>query len=1265
MAVGRDPCMCCDAYVPGSFLLIEAGSCNSCNTFLSVASVDKCTKCSSNQTSDCISAVCAAGHVPNSYSAGLCSSCDDAYASVPSVASCEVCVGQAVTDCIAATCAAGYSTFMAAGGYCCSDFADVTSVEACTECSGEQTSDCVSATCAAGYSTFMAGGGYCCSDFSSEPSVDVCTECTGELMSNCTRATCAVGYHSFSAETAMCLPYLCAVAHVTAPINGQLGDVCNGSETTIPHGASCDLTCSPGLTLINQPQCIGSSLSSTTATCCNDLSTEPSVVPGSCTECVGSAFNDCRSADCAVGYVPETFANGTCSPCSDVFVSIASVASCEACSGPEPRHCTSATCASGYVPQSYSDGICIECYDFASESSVVSGSCTTCTGPQAIDCTEATCASGYHSYANGSCCVDSVEERTSSGCACIAGFSRTSGCAPDYQCSAGTTCFKSADDGGCRVEADCSQCNGGYFSAAGESCQLCERGKVPVFGQSSCERCPAGSAPSADGTACEQCNSSTYSSFGIECIECPAPFVINDLRTSCSACSPGSGPNIDGSLCLQCADGWYSTFGICIECILPRVVSSDRASCVDPTMCAAGTQCLNSSGCDQQESCSVCPAGQISTTGGYCQTCDDSKVANVDHTFCEACLPGSAPSDDRSSCVQCRGTSYSALGIACTMCEAPNVVDLTRTTCSACAAGTGPNANRTECTSCVGTTYSTFGQCQSCDPPNVVDSEHLSCTACSPGQEPNANRTACIACTGTMFSSFGVQCVKCGTAQVPNSERTRCDDAGQVTELVTDLSVVEGMIGRNSTSNLLVQATLIVNASFHVLGSTSHEVWIQRLIRDVASALGMEVGQLKIANQQEGRHRRRTQSGRENIIAFVIDSPDPMDALRELAAQLNDLDSVLLNSPTAGAVLVPHQTPAFNFVCPAGMMRAAGDPQCTSCGGTQIPNPEQTACTECSPSTIPSADHTECVCDIGSYSVSSLPIIQCFDLDYFPNDPLSPSGENCYACPACLNCTTETVTLMPGYDFVASDAATTEGLNALKCPVPTGCPSRILHNRATASRTGALSQRDLIAGNCSEGFAGLLCAKCKEGYKMSPTKTCHRCSVDRSIWSPLLLLPIFLALTYFGFRKVLTFRRKKREEKVVAAKLLFYELANASTSLSRTSTGSSLTEVTREQMITGIRQLGLTLPGDVAHELLESIDIDHSDTINTYEFENWMEKDISRAKVRLQLICAISFRSDRTECQVSADGDDYGENYCWPCTVSRFDISILNMLRAT
>ena len=116
---------------------------------------------------------------------------------------------------------------------------------------------------------------------------------------------------------------------------------------------------------------------------------------------------------------------------------------------------------------------------------------------------------------------------------------------------------------------------------------------------------------------------------------------------------------------------------------------------------------------------------------------------------------------NRTACVSCTGTVFSAFGQACAPCSAPNVVNMNRTTCSACLAGTGPNQDRDACTRCYGNTHAVTGSCEECFP-----------------------------------------------GKAANPQKTQCEDVGQLTELLTDMYVVEDIIGENSSTNLLVQTTL-------------------------------------------------------------------------------------------------------------------------------------------------------------------------------------------------------------------------------------------------------------------------------------------------------------------------------------------------------------------------------------------------------------------------------------------------------------------------
>ena len=72
---------------------------------------------------------------------------------------------------------------------------------------------------------------------------------------------------SLSSTTATCTVQTCDVSDVVAPTNGQFGALCAAAATTINHGVACDLSCDSGFSVRAQPICIGTALSSTTAAC--------------------------------------------------------------------------------------------------------------------------------------------------------------------------------------------------------------------------------------------------------------------------------------------------------------------------------------------------------------------------------------------------------------------------------------------------------------------------------------------------------------------------------------------------------------------------------------------------------------------------------------------------------------------------------------------------------------------------------------------------------------------------------------------------------------------------------------------------------------------------------------------------------------------------------------------------------------------------------------------------------------------------------------
>ena len=209
---------------------------------------------------------------------------------------------------------------------------------------------------------------------------------------------------------------------------------------------------------------------------------------------------------------------------------------------------------------------------------------------------------------------------------------------------------------------------------------------------------------------------------------------------------------------------------------------------------------------------------------------------------------------------------------------------------------------------------------------------------------------------------------------------------------------------------------------------------------------------------------------------------------------------------------------------------------------------------------------------------------------------MPPSEEGCYICPTeCLNCSTTAIALKQGYRFSTTRALATQSRDGLRCPIASACPAQILQPQPIDPANES-SPRELVLTECTSGFAGMLCAKCANGYKMSVLQTCEPCDTSTTAWSPWLLVPLLLAAMYVALRKFFTFRREKRQEKLGAARRLFAALSSTPSVVA--SGQAPPTELSKTQMIAGMAKLGLTVPDNVAFDLLDAMDIDHSGSIN-------------------------------------------------------------------
>ena len=200
---------------------------------------------------------------------------------------------------------------------------------------------------------------------------------------------------------------------------------------------------------------------------------------------------------------------------------------------------------------------------------------------------------------------------------------------------------------------------------------------------------------------------------------------------------------------------------------------------------------------------------------------------------------------------------------------------------------------------------------------------------------------------------------------------------------------------------------------------------------------------------------------------------------------------------------------------------------------------------------------------------------------------------------------------MAEFQFLHAEAPVAQTRNAFKCPVASACPEQALRPTAP-NETSAAST--LNAQPCRNGTTGILCASCEPGWRKAPSGRCTQCASSASdgigfkqLSSGLFLISVGTVVAYVALRKLLTFKRQKRQKSLGAAQSLFAELD---------SDGSG--EITRDEMRANLALLqGMELDEDTAARLIEAIDIDHSGDIDEIEFVAWMEHSTSQLKTSM------------------------------------------------
>ena len=536
---------------------------------------------------------------------------------------------------------------------------------------------------------------------------------------------------------------------------------------------------------------------------------------GTCSLCPAGAYtrssnNMTACVSCATG----TFANGTgltgCSNCSlyvctpgtyiDVKCGGATPGTCPLCppgtytKGPNMTACTN--CATGtfangtgltgcancslYVcaPGTFRTGVCGGNYSGCSACGLGSYSakagaanCTACSNG-----TYAT-QSGMSACLNCSICTagnfwtiscNMTNNGTCSACA-PASYSSTSGTTSCIACANGTF----ANQSGMSVCQNCSLCKAGNFLASpcggsvDGTCLPCATGFYSASaGLPACTACPNGTYSNQSGiTACTNCSLCRPGSFyAIPCA--------GTTNGSCAVCPSGSYSASAGLLvCPACAGGTYAN-------------QTGMTSCLNCSLCSAGTIVASPCGGSINGSCSECAQGTYAAVKGLtvCSPCPPGAYAAATRqAACALCTTRTyAPYSGMSACLGCTGcpagsfTSASCGGSAVDICSACPSGSYTssasgNSACTACGAGSyALAAGATACIGCPGCPTgqyvtvvcggSTLGSCAACGVGTYpVSTTAMVCTTC---QETCSSGTGCAAGFYACVPQFTV-CTAC------------------------------------------------------------------------------------------------------------------------------------------------------------------------------------------------------------------------------------------------------------------------------------------------------------------------------------------------------------------------------------------------------------------------------------------------------------------------------------------------------------------------
>ena len=1088
-----------------------------------------CTQCTAGHYAvNNVCEVCEAGKIQLNPGATSCEECTDGKEPNEDKTECNCPTGEGIVDAVCTQCTAGHYAINNVCEVCeAGKVQGAPGATSCEECTGgseaneDQTEcDCptgegfvedVCTQCTAGHYAVNNACEVCeAGKVQANPGATSCEECTGgrEPNEGKTECVCPTGEGIVDAACTQC-----TAGHYA--INNAC-EVCEAGKVQEAAGATSCEECTGGrVPNEDQTECV--------------CPTGEGIVEGVCTQCTAGQYavnNVCQACD--EGKVQKLAGQTSCEECTGGSEANEDQTDCDCPTGEGFVDDVCTQCTAGHYAV---NNVCEVCEAGKAQEAAGATSCEECTAPKITneDQTACVCPAGYeHNDETGDCdiCLEGTSETEGACVACEAGKVQPSqGQSSCNSCTGGSSPNEAKTDCVCPTgygfdELDtCVECTAGHFAKdsicepCGEGevqegtgateCVACTGGKIPNEAKTECA-CPAGSVFDEELATCEMCEPGTIEEAG-ECVACGANEVqANAGQTECDTCTGGSSPNANQTqcdcpagegfvenTCAKCQPGKYALDNECVacdsdkiqpnegatscdECDHAKVPNEDQTECVcspgtevdgdtgDCTPCAAGEK-------EVAGECVACGENEIQSATGMtsCDTCENGKVANDEHTECK-CPAGNEFDAENSQCVKCTVGKKEENG-ACVACPEGEVqAEEGQTSCNGCTGGSAANEAQTQCDCPEGQGFNGDNECEECAVGHFAEANECKlcgeneiqsaaastlCTPCEGIKISNEDHTECVCPAGQELDENG-DCAECQPGTYENEGKCEPCEAGKV-QPGTKQTSCTACTGGSVPNELLTVCEC--PGGQHFDGDNN--------------CIDCEAG----TYEKDGACEPCT----DGKVQGTAGSTECVACTNGKVANEDLTDCVCQNGEGVNATTGDCET------CEAGTH--SENSACVECeAGSVQSSPGQVECTACPGEKVPNADKTDCECPEGT--------------------ELSEDGDTCDGCKPgeyekdedCVPC--EEGKVQPGYgasDCTACENGKIPNADRTECVCPAGSEYDEDQTKCVNCQPGYF-ENEGVCEQCGEGKyrkeeASSSCETCNEGFIVNEDHTDCEC----------------------------------------------------------------------------------------------------------------------------------------------------------------------------